>query len=80
MKEKTADELLEELGYKKKDLNTQNIQWYIKKLFKNNYVQISFDIIDKTVAASNNKNEAINLNMKELQAIYKKCQELGWIK
>ena len=63
MKEKTADELLEELGYKKKYLN---IQWYIKKLFKNNYTQIIFDVIDKTVAASNNKNEAINLDMQEL--------------
>lgn len=74
---KTADEMFEELGYEKKYLN--NIQWYIKKLFKNNYTQITFDVIDKTVAASNNKNEAINLDIKELQAINKKCQELGWI-
>lgn len=74
--EKTADELFDDLGYKKKYLN---IQWYIKKLFKNNYIQISFDTVDKTVAASNNKNEAINLNMKELQAINKKVEELGWI-
>ena len=78
-KEKKADEMFEELGYEKKDLNTQNIQWYIKKLFKNNYTQIIFDITDKTVATSNNKNEAINLDIQELQAINKKCQELGWI-
>lgn len=73
---KTADEMFEELGYEKKYLNTQNIQWYIKKLFKNNYTQIIFDVIDKTVAASNDKNEAINLDMQELQAINKKCKEL----
>ena len=73
---KTADEMFEELGYKKK---YSNMEWYIKKLFKNNYIQITFDIIDKTVAASNNKNEAINLNMQELQAINKKVEELGWL-
>lgn len=73
---KTSDEMLEELGYKKK---YSNMQWYIKKLFKNNYTQIIFDVIDKTVATSNEKNEAINLNMQELQAIYKKCEELKWI-
>lgn len=71
--------MFEKLGYKKKYLNTQNIQWYIKKLFKNNYTQIIFDVIDKTVAASNDKNEAINLNMQELQAINQKCKELGWL-
>ena len=76
MEEKTPDEMFEELGYKKK---YSNMPWYIKKLFRNNYIQITFDIIDKTVAGSNDKGEAINLNMKELQAINKKCQELGWI-
>lgn len=76
MKEKTADELFKELGYEKKLLN---IPWYIKKLFKNNYMQITFDIIDKTVAVSNDKGEAINLDMQELQAINKKCQEFGWL-
>ena len=57
-KEKTADELLEELGYKKKYLN---IQWYIKKLFKNNYTQIIFDVIGAVVFAPNASPEIIDL-------------------
>lgn len=75
MKEKTADEMFEKLEYEK-EKGDLDIQLYKNK---NGYGEIIFDLIDKAIRASNDENEAIYFNVKELQAINKKCQELGWI-
>lgn len=45
---------------------------------KNDYAEIIFDLRDKAIRASNDENEAIYFNVKELQAINKKVEELGW--
>ena len=75
MKEKTADEMFEKLEYEK-EKGDLDIQLYKNK---NGYGEIIFDLIDKAIRASNDENEAIYFNVKELQAINKKCQELGWL-
>lgn len=71
----SADEMFEKLEYEKKK-GYLNIQLYKNK---NDYAEIIFDLRDKAIRASNDENEAIYFNVKELQAINKKCQELGWI-
>lgn len=75
MKQKTADELFEELGYKK-CLDDERFIKY-RRPYDNDYI-----IIDK-VAKDFLKNFDFAywkpVNMQELQAINKKCEELGWI-
>lgn len=71
----SADEMFEKLEYEKKK-GYLNIQLYKNK---NDYAEIIFDLRDKAIRASNDENEAIYFNVKELQAINKKCQELGWL-
>ena len=73
-KEKTADEMFEELGYKLKYQDTNNI------CYRNSYEShIYFRKNDKTIdlAGRNNTNKIIKLE--QLQAINKKCEELGWL-
>ena len=71
MKEKTADEMFEELGY-------------IKKQTKD-YIEYSSTFYDKKITFNcNGKNIVIDdkefwIDMQELKAIYKKCEELKWI-
>ena len=71
----SADEMFEKLEYEKKK-GYLNIQLYKNK---NDYAEIIFVLRDKAIRASNDENEAIYFNVKELQAINKKCQELGWL-
>ena len=100
-KEKTADELFEELGYEKYDnhpeqdfppepnmFTTQDVRrlYYEQTGVLENGMKglehIEFDLIKKNVvcwAIINNRFVIVPLNMKELQAINKKCQGLGWI-
>lgn len=73
MKEKTADEMFEELGYEKgSGHNLGNGEKYI--YYSGNYNNINLY----------KKSKKININgsfsMQELQAINKKVEELGWIK
>ena len=72
---KTADEMFEELGYEK-GKNHLDIELYKSK---NDYAEIIFDLRDRAISVRNDDDEAIYFNMKELQAINKKCQELGWL-
>ncbi len=70
---KTGDEIFFEIGYDEKEERLSKIVYYVDlPLFR---PSISFDKRNKTV--SNTPPRAIT--MEELQAIYKKCQELGWI-
>ncbi len=70
MKEKTSDEMFEELGYKK------NFEDKYRANYENNGFEtiINFDKEYKDVRVYNN-----GFDMQELQAINKKCQELGWL-
>ena len=78
-KEKTADELFEALGYKKIDDEDELIE-YLSPGYKYNCDSkfIRFDKNEWLVTAFY-PNEKAYVDMQELQAINKKCQELGWI-
>jgi hypothetical protein len=74
---KTADEMLEELGYKKKNLDIIFSRFWeewenedLAKTFSFNTKYETIDIIDEN---------RYRVTMQELQAINKKCQELGWL-
>lgn len=87
MEEKMADEMFEELGYKKLE-DKYNINYIKMYSFINGdrvREQIRFCKLDKYVHIENfNYNTKIIfgkfLDIKELQAINKKVEELGWIK
>ena len=67
----------EELGYKKfkKKHDFENIKYY-----KDNDNVFYFDETDKSFCKSGEYDEMCDdITIKELQAINKKCQELGWI-
>ena len=76
--------MFEELGYEKvrEDYDSYEIR-YVKKFELKRPKHIIF-FNDKTISVceENGKELAVNrdyFNMKELQAINKKCKELGWI-
>lgn len=76
MKEKTADEMFEELGYKKfnKKHDFENIKYY-----KDDDNILYFDEKDKSFYKSGEYDEMCDdITMQELQAINKKVEELGW--
>lgn len=77
MKEKTADEMFEELGYEKinKKHDFENIKYY-----KDDYNIMYFDEKDKSFYKSGEYDSMCDdITMQELQAINKKVEELGWI-
>ena len=86
-KEKTADELFKELGYKKKEQKNEygTHIWYYQKNGANEEFGIEFakSKFEKKgeiyCVCYSERDEAIYINMQELQAINKKVQELGWI-
>lgn len=79
MKEKTADEMFEELGYIKRNITDEFIVYSKKELrykVQEEYeVCIDFNCYDKYLLTKNKT----YFSIKELQAINKKCQELGWL-
>ncbi len=77
MKKRTSDELFEELGYKKKNLDIIFSRFWeewenqdLAKTFSFNSQYEIFDITDE---------DECGITMEELKAIEKKCQEWGWI-
>lgn len=78
---KTADEMLEEIGYEK----IKDDKYYViyemgasirkRMIFKELTKTVCCILIDEDY----DWNDALDINMEELQAIYKKCQEKGWI-
>ena len=75
-KEKTADEMFEELGYEVSNSEfVEELNTTTNTIVDNGYIKIIF---------YNNKTMSIDandiLNMQELQAINKKVLELGWLK
>lgn len=78
--EKTADEMFSELGFKKKEKGQ-----YIEYIKVNNSIReeyvISFmmETIMATLYVDGYIKKPLALEIRELQAINKKVQELGWI-
>lgn len=73
MKEKTADEMFEELGYIRKKTNGY---WIIYRNFRKD---IDFNLKHKTIEVESEM-ESEEFDIQELQAINKKVEELGWVK
>lgn len=78
MTEKTADEMFEKLGYEKIIENNVKINYEKEGHFFDK--EIVFGLIDNIVCIELGTGESANINMQELQAINKKCEELGWNK
>lgn len=80
-----ADELFEELEYKKMTYPSGYIFYYqLNGLDKKFGFEFQEDKYDKTKSevypvCYGKNDEAITFNMKELEAINLKCRELGWI-
>lgn len=73
-----ADKLFKELGYEKEiiksEVSDEVTIMYIKKfVYEYNSKIIAFKLKKKIVEIK------YSLDMQELKAIYKKCQEMGWI-
>lgn len=80
----SADEMFEELGYEL--INDCEFYLLYEKALKenaeyeNDFVQITFEKRDKEVVKTYGDDySAKEISMQELQAINKKCEELGWI-
>ena len=78
MKDKTADEMFEELGYEK--YISSRHQGYYQYDEQSNTMCILFISDKKAVAIRYDKSNVPAVTMDELQAINKKCQELRWVK
>lgn len=76
MKEKTADEMFEELGYEKIIESNVRIDYEKEGQFFDK--EIVFGLIDKIVCVELGTGESANINVQELQAINEKVKELGW--
>jgi hypothetical protein len=76
MKEKTADEMFEKLGYEKIIESNVRIDYEKEGQFFDK--EIVFGLIDKIVCVELGTGESGNINVQELQAINKKVEELGW--
>lgn len=73
-----AKEMFEKLGYKQEKIEEQLIYTKIDVLTDVEY-DIIFYLDDKTFEAStDNYQYANDINLKELQAINKQIEELGW--
>ena len=70
-----ADKIFEELGYEKEEYNP-NVIYYTSNILDTIY--FAFNKNTKKVCFIEN-NEAGDISMQELKAIYLKCKELGWI-
>ena len=74
IKEKTADEMFEELGYEKQNNPGMEI-----KYIKNEFHIIRFWKPSQQIIKQDEQGLYMGINIEELQAINKKCKELGWI-
>lgn len=75
IKELTADEMFEEIGYKKSLTQLKDLKYK-----KDDDNVIYFRMVQKTFNKSGEYDDMCDYTtMQELQAINKKCKELGWI-
>ena len=76
---KTADEMFKQLGYKKYE--SDDCIMYMKDLFMLTFIISNKRFITEYKQGDYNfpKIRPFEISMQELQAIYKKCEELKWI-
>ena len=76
-KEKTADEMFEDLGYKPIKMNVIDLLFeYAKEDMQERISFWASNEVSKTFKYMNNSSQ---ITTEELKAINKKCKELGWI-
>lgn len=73
---KIADEMFEKLGYEKVSDDKYSIEY--REILDDDLFEINFWKEDKTIS-KNYYRDMGYITLQELQAINKKCQELGWI-
>ena len=74
--EKSADEMFEELGYEMLFEDNDYIQYEFEGHYMDNEIKI--DKKGKTILKEYSSEDSQEITMQELQAINKKCKELGW--
>ena len=72
----TAREMFERLGYR--CIKSNNSIWYINDSDEENYRSVEFYFCDCTFDAIGNYGDPLMVNVKELEAINKQCEEIGW--
>ncbi len=72
-----ADEMFEKLGYEKIIDNVDFIQYEFEGIYMDN--EIRFDLKARTITKEYSNGESQEISLQELQAINKKCKELGWL-
>lgn len=72
----TAREMFEKLGYR--CIKSDRSIWYINDSDKENYRNVEFYFCDCTFNAIGNYGDPLMVNVKELEAINKQCEEIGW--
>ena len=81
-----ADKMFEELGYEAEEMKDKwDRVWGISYKEKKRWVEIQIDYIDAeicvgTININDRDSEPVFIEIKEIKAINKKCEELGWIK
>lgn len=71
-----AREMFERLGYR--CIKSNNSIWYINDSDEENYRSVEFYFCDCTFDAIGNYGDPLMVNVKELEAINKQCEEIGW--
>lgn len=71
-----AEEIFEKLGYR--CIKSNNSIWYINDSDEENYRSVEFYFCDCTFDAIGNYGDPLMVNVKELEAINKQCEEIGW--
>lgn len=72
-----AEEIFEKLGYR--CIKSNNSIWYINDSDEENYRSVEFYFCDCTFDAIGNYGDPLMVNVKELEAINKQCEEIGWL-
>lgn len=72
-----AREMFERLGYR--CIKSNNSIWYINDSDEENYRSVEFYFCDCTFDAIGNYGDSLMVNVKELEAINKQCEEIGWL-
>ena len=77
-----ADKMFEELGYEKIVEDSIYIQYEFEGFYMDNVPflnEIKFDLKGKTILKEYSNGDSQEITLQELQAINKKCEELGWL-
>lgn len=72
-----AQQMFEKLGYR--CIKSDRSIWYINDSDEENYRSVEFYFCDCTFDAIGNYGDPLMVNVKELEAINKQCEEIGWL-